>query len=483
MKTSSIKKSSLFLGIVFFLLFAGCGSANKPVQARKDKEVVILAVNDIHANIDMFPRFAALVDSLKEVYPDLLVFSAGDNRTGNPVNDMYDPTNYPVIDMMNKIGFDLTAVGNHEWDAGIEAMQRNISDADFPFLCANVMVPDSIKLDVVPFEIIESQGIKIAVVGLLQLGASGFPSAHRAIVSRLGFRKGRDVVPDYKYLRDENQLFILLTHEGFEEDLVLADAYPFIDAIIGGHSHTLVEHPETHNGVLITQSGSKLNYATLLSFKFQDGKLVDKKAVVLDVKGFKKENAEIRALADRYNDDETMKRVLAVATSSFNTKEEIGCMITDAIRESSGADFVFQNTGGIRVNRLDAGPITVKDVYSADPFNNMVVVYTMTGAQLEHFIKEAFKQNRRQACFVSGMCYKVVVDEKDYPQSVFIKPDSGKFSRKARYKVAMNDYMATGIRFNSLDDGTSLYKTTEEMTIEYLLAKKKVDYQNVTRVK
>ena len=84
-----------------------------PVAAG-EAEIAILSVNDMHASIDQFPKFATLVDSLRAVYPDLLLFSAGDNRTGNPVNDQYDPVNYPMIELMNQTGFDLSTVGNHE---------------------------------------------------------------------------------------------------------------------------------------------------------------------------------------------------------------------------------------------------------------------------------------------------------------------------------------------------------------------------------
>ena len=69
------------------------------------KEITILAVNDMHAAIDRFPKFAALVDSLRTVHPDLLLFSAGDNRTGNPVNDMHAESSLPMTMLMNKVGF------------------------------------------------------------------------------------------------------------------------------------------------------------------------------------------------------------------------------------------------------------------------------------------------------------------------------------------------------------------------------------------
>ena len=55
----------------------------------KEKQVTILSVNDMHATIGNFPKLAAIVDSLRAIYPSLLIFSAGDNCTGNPYDDMY----------------------------------------------------------------------------------------------------------------------------------------------------------------------------------------------------------------------------------------------------------------------------------------------------------------------------------------------------------------------------------------------------------
>ena len=80
------------------------------------QEVHILAVNDMHATIEAFPKLAAIADSLRTLYPSLLIFSAGDNRTGNPLNDMYEVSSYPMVALMNQVGFNATAVGNHEFD-------------------------------------------------------------------------------------------------------------------------------------------------------------------------------------------------------------------------------------------------------------------------------------------------------------------------------------------------------------------------------
>lgn len=442
-------------------------------------EINILSVNDMHANIDQFPKFATMVDSLRAIYPDLLLFSAGDNRTGNPVNDQYSPVNYPMITLMNETGFDLCTVGNHEWDANIVNFQNDIERAEFPFLCANVFIPDTVHLDIKPFVTFEHQGVKMAVVGMIEVRHDGIPGSHPQNLNKVSFNRAQDVLPEYKYLSDENDVVILLSHCGLEDDLELAQANPWLDAIIGGHTHTLIDHPTETNGVLVTQSGSHLNYATLVKINVKDHKVVGKEAVVLDVKKMKKENPEIKKMVAEFNDAPALNEAIATALTKFENPEELGCMITDAIREMSGADFAFHNTGGIRVNYLSKGPITVKDVYSIDPFNNEVVVYQMTGAQVKKYILNTYRKNGGYPSYVSGMNYTVSDDGK----SMWINMENGSFSTHQVYKVAMNSYMASTVNIESVDEGRSLFMTSEEMVIEYLKKHKSVDYQGVTRTK
>ena len=150
-------------------------------------------------------------------------------------------------------------------------------------------------------------------------------------------------------------------------------------------------------------------------------------------------------------------------------------MLCDAIREGSGADFAFQNTGGVRVNYLKKGPITIKDVYSIDPFNNEVIVFQMTGAQLKKFILNTYRKNGGYPSYVSGMKYTVNGEN----NTVWI--DDASFSTHNVYKVAMNSYMASTVNIESVDDGYSTFKTSEEMMIEFLRRYKEVDYQGVVR--
>jgi 5'-nucleotidase len=485
------KKLFLLLGLLAVVLWLTlCNRSKKePQQAetRKtekattagDAEIVILSVNDMHANIDMFPKFATMVDSLRAIYPDMLLFSAGDNRTGNPVNDQYDPVNYPMIELMNQTGFDLCTVGNHEWDGDVDNFRNDIERANFPFLCANVMVPQTVNLDIKPFVTMEHQGVKLAVVGMIEVRHDGIPGAHPDKLKEVSFKRPEVVLPDYKYLRNENDVVILLSHCGLEDDMELAQANPWLDAIIGGHSHTLIENPTETNGVLITQSGSHLKYATLVKLRVKNHNVVAKEAVVLDVNEVRKEKPEIKQLVNKFNDAPALNEPIAIAKTKFENPEELGCLITDALCEISGADFAFQNTGGVRVNYLKKGPITVKDVYSIDPFNNEVVVYQMTGAQVKKFILNTYRKNGGYPSYVSGMTYSVSNDGK----TVWVNTKGEEFSTKKLYKVAMNSYMASTVTIESEDEGQSLFMTSEEMMIEFLRKHKEVDYQGVVRTR
>ena len=480
------KRLLLLLALLAVVLYLTL--RNQPDSATKqtdnqaaafDAEIAILSVNDMHANIDMFPKFATMVDSLRGVYPDLLLFSAGDNRTGNPVNDQYEPVNYPMITLMNEVGFDLCAVGNHEWDADIVNLQNDIKRAKFPFLCANVFIPQTVDLDIKPFVTMERQGVKMAVVGMIEIRHDGIPGTHPNNLTKVSFKRAHDVLPEYKYLRNQNDVVILLSHCGAEDDMELAQATPWLDVIIGGHSHTLIEHPMETNGVLVTQSGSHLKYATLVKIKVKDHKVVGKEAVVLDVNKVRKEKPEIRKMLNEFNDTPALNEAIAKAKTDFENPEELGSMVCDALCEISGADFAFQNTGGIRITHLKKGPITVKDVYRIDPFNNDVVVYQMTGAQVKRFILDTFRKNGGHPSFVSGMTYTVSDDGKN----VWIDMKNGNFSTNMMYKLAINSYMASTVNIESEDEGRSMFMTSEEMLIAFLRKHKEVDYQGVVRAK
>jgi 5'-nucleotidase len=446
------------------------------------KEITILAVNDMHANLDRFPKFIALVDSMRSIYPDLLLFSAGDNRTGNPANDVF-PDAYPVVTLMNRAGFNLSLVGNHEFDGDIDGMRGMINNSNFRYVCANMVAPDSLRLHVEPYRFFDVNGIRIGVLGLLQLGPNGLPDSHPDKVRNISFRPVEDVANQYSWLRNQCDVFIVLIHDLHNECVRLANTYPIADVLITGHSHRRIDSTEIHNGVLLTQSDSQLRYVTHITIQLTDGQITKKESRLLDINAFSLIDTGIQAMVDDFNNNKALHRVLTQAISDFEIKEELGSMLTDAIRVEMGADIAIQNPGGVRYRTFPKGPVTIHDIFRLDPFNNEIIEFNLTGEEVLRLIEAAYIAESKQPPYVSGITYEMELDSERNVKNLQVKLLDGlRLNLQRNYKVVMNSYLAAVSQFERSDPGQSLFRTTVEVTVEYLEKQSAVDYQGVRRI-
>lgn len=464
----------------FILLFVAISSWNMAAQMR---EVTILAVNDMHASMERFPRFAALVDSVRSVYPDLLLFSAGDNCTGNPVNDMYEQRGYPMVALMNKVGFNLSAIGNHEFDFDIPAFRYLINQSNFHYVCANMQTPDTMRLHIDPFRFFDVNDVRIGVLGVVQRGASGYPDTHPSKLRGITFYASVKAANQYAWLRDQCDVYIMLAHEGYTESVELANSLPDLDVLISGHSHTTIDGGELHNGVLLTQAGSHLRYATLIKLQVEDGKVTKKEAQLLDVASFSKEDAEVKAMVHDFSQNEFLQRVLTQVVEDFTNPEELGCMATDALRIETGSDIALQNPGGVRIKSYPRGPMTVEQVYRLDPFGNEVIAYELTGEEVLRLIEAAYYADYKAPPYVSGIQYEITVDKQGQITKLKVKMEDGsRFNLKKTYKVVLNSYLDKVSQYEKKDAGRSLFRTSSDYLIDFLEKQPAIDYKGVSRV-
>ncbi len=452
-----------------------------------ERQAVIFAVNDMHAAIDNFPKLAYLVDSLKTIYPDMLLVAAGDNQTGNPVNDQYPEKGWPVIDLMNAVGFNLSALGNHEFDTGPEGFANLTARASFSFICANVTAGGQNTPKISPYRIFTlPNGLKLAFLGLLQLGQNGIPDSHPDNVKGFSFRSPFETAPEYMRLKDSSDIFIALTHIGFEEDVKLAETMPAgIDLIIGGHSHTRVEKEQIHNRILITQAENKLKYGTLIRMIVSSDGTITKSMQLIDIRNSKNEKSSIRAIVDKYNDNPVLNEVIATAAGDFTSYEELGYLMADAQRDAAGADIALMNPGGVRMDRLDKGPVTIKNVYQLDPFGNELVVTNLTGSEIYSLMRAAWTVDDKSPLYPSGIRTELKIDAEGNPGEITILTENGvPIDMNHIYSVAMNSYITQVYRYQHSDPGHSLFITTAEALISYLKKQNTVrSYRNEKRVK
>ena len=450
----------------------------------KEQKLYVVSTNDMHANIDNFPQMAALIDSLRSVHPDLLLFGAGDNRSGNPVNDRYAEPAKPMYELMNAVGFDLSCFGNHEWDGGILALRNVLGWSNFPFVCANVTFDDTLQMpNFKPYEIIERNGLKIGVIGAIQLGENGFPDFHPKNGGGSHFRPIAEVLPDYlPKLRKECDVVFLLSHCGLDEDRETAAQFPELDAIFGGHSHTRVAEKQLVNGVLITQAEAKVKFVTLNTFTLRKGKIVDKEMQLLSIKDFPKRSERIQAMVDKYNSNEYFRTVLTQNTSPVSKGESLGCLMTDAIRYMTGSEMGFQNPGGVRFDTLSVRPVTLKDIFALDPFDNEIIAFTLSGQEIINLMKCCFVTDHGPI-YCSGCSYTYSVDDEGQMTDIEVTLEDGKpLDMEAKYNIVMNSYMSTVFDYEHEDEGHSTFRSSNDLMLEYLTQHPEIDYGSVTRV-
>ncbi|MDA3865416.1 MAG: bifunctional UDP-sugar hydrolase/5'-nucleotidase [Salinivirgaceae bacterium] len=366
------------------------------VDVHRAEKVSIFFVNDAHGQLENFAKIKPLIDSQKMRNPVLLV-SSGDMFSGNPVVDYFQPKGYPMIDVMNRLGFDALAIGNHEFDYGEEVLIERIEQSTFPWLCANIDT-SQISLLISPYVTICAGDRNITFVGFVETGGkqgTAIPSTHPRRVENYTFHHAEDVVGQFDELKatTNSDLMVALSHLGFSNteshagDVQLALENSLFDVIIGGHSHSRVD--TVVSGVLICQAGSYLNYIGQVDVVFDDEevKTLQYKEVFLDT--LTVHDDVLREHVDRYNMEMNTHFDEQIGCSNTDhTIGETGRFYTEAIRSELNVDLVLQNPGGVRW-KVQKGAVTRRQILEIDPFNNGLVIYKLSVSNVATFLKQS----------------------------------------------------------------------------------------------
>ncbi|MCI6154634.1 MAG: bifunctional UDP-sugar hydrolase/5'-nucleotidase [Bacteroidales bacterium] len=476
-----MKKHLIYLQVLISLLWGIqiLSAQEKPVT------ITLLSVNDMHASLDRFPRFAFMVDSLRSIYPDLLLISAGDNQTGNPINDQFTPKGIPMIELMNAVGFDYSTVGNHEFDTRPHGFALLTQEAHFPFICANVQVEPHLGIRILPSTVhtFYPQGVRIALLGAVQLEADGKPATHPDWLNGIQFEEGRNVLPRYKEMSDKCDATILISHLGFEEDRVIAEQNPWIDLIIGGHSHTYLPTPIEVGSVSISQSGSKLQYLNMMQLTLKQGQVIRKEAhsLPIDPKAGA-ESKEVRTLVNQFNNNPQFSEVIGVALDHFTSYDQLGYFMVDAYRAVSGSDIAVQNNGGVRISNLLQGDITRRDIFTLDPFGNELMVVELSLDELKALLLAGtVREEDHKPLLLSGATAYYTFTPDKVCTKVELRDSKGKpLSPKRRYKVAYNSYINAAYPYEHEQAAVGLGYNTAEAIMQHVIQLKNVpSYQAV----
>jgi 5'-nucleotidase/UDP-sugar diphosphatase len=462
--------SGSFLSAALLLVGLACSSCASIPPAPADTHIVIFHFNDIHGKIDNFAKVAALVEGERRGGGDVFLLCAGDNFTGNPIIDQYQPPGEPMLELLNRLGVDVMCPGNHEFDIGLENLRSFAARANFPFVSANIEAPAGLLPQLRSSVVLKTRsGVRIAVFGLIQIEAgNGLPSTHPDKVKGLRFSEPLARARAMKNLRRGNQVFLALTHIGYEDDLRLAAQMPELDVIIGGHSHTRVDPAETVNGVLVAQAGSDNRFLGRVDLWVRGGRVVEKKGELIDLGKKLDEDPEVQAMIARFNQNPAFSRVIIEAPFAIQGKDALGSLMTDAICRTHGLDVAFQNNGGIRLNRLPE-KITLKDIFTLDPFGNQVIEIAMNAQEIRALIRSSFAKGGDLDLQVSGLTYVVRTDSERRILEIQLRGLDGlPLPEERSYKVGVSSYVASSYDFAHRDPGRGLGATTAEALIRFL---------------
>lgn len=422
----------LALMLVLIMVLAGCGTGNSTPAA---KDIVILYTNDAHCGIEDgmgYQGLSAAKRALLAAGNKVLLVDNGDAVQGDTIGTL-SKGEY-IIDIMNKLGYDVATPGNHEFDYGMDQFNKLVEKADFDYISCNFVDKDGNPV-LKPYVIKEADGVKIAFVGIstpktittstptyFQDGNGNY--IYSFMQDDTGEKLYAAVQSAVDAARKEGAKYVIaMAHLGIE-----ADCQPWtssdvivntsgIDVVLDGHSHSTIAGDIVKNkegkDVILTSTGTKLANIGCLTIT-ADGKL---STALINDDGMSDTIAEIKS-----GYEEIVNTVVASTKVELTVNDPVsgermvrrqetnlGDLCADAYRAMSGADIAVVNGGGIRVS-IPAGDITYGQIIAVHPFGNEMCVVEATGQQ----ILDALEMGARNApgecggfLQVSGMSYEI----------------------------------------------------------------------------
>jgi 2',3'-cyclic-nucleotide 2'-phosphodiesterase/3'-nucleotidase len=404
-----------------------------PPAAAENARITILHTTDLHAALTDYDhltqkrvnrglvRIASMVRSARAEGNPVLLLDAGDAIHGGPIETVHHvvPSDRPdpMMAAMNLMGYDAMAVGNHEFDSGLEVLQAARKTASFPWLAANVVTASGAPA----FDsslVKDMGGVRVGIVGVTTPAVPHLIDAGkwRGLEFKQGTQSIRDQVAKLRS-RDKCDVVVLLAHTGLEKDPasgqdlfggtpgenighLLATEVEGVDVVVLGHTHTVVEGVEVGRA-LVTQAGhdgSHLGRVDLTLTRETGGRwlVTNRQARVLAVNEETPQEESMASLAKPYADatEEALSRTVAQAQADIASPQ--GRLADGAVwefihrvqLEASGAQVSLAALFDPEVV-IRKGPVTWRDLLRVYPYDNTLGVVEITGTQLKNILERS----------------------------------------------------------------------------------------------
>jgi 2',3'-cyclic-nucleotide 2'-phosphodiesterase (5'-nucleotidase family) len=436
-------------------------------KARPATKLRIIGTNDFHGALEARPDatgkrrggaayWATAIHNLSAgcVSPacETILLDGGDEFQGTPASNL--AFGRPIVAVFNQLGFAAGALGNHEFDWGQDTLRARMRDAHYGILGANVRYADGRPVPWIRSDTLVTRGnLKIGVIGLATVAT---PSTTKASnVSDLRFLTPAPIVDSLsKRLRARGADYVIvITHEGAfcdrdgannckgeVVDLVNALHEP-IDAVVSGHTHSLVD--ATIKGIPVVQARSSGTAVDMVELG-PDGATHHVSDVLPDSLAADPVVAAI--VADAANKVASLvNRPVATIAADMNrdgTQYALGNLIADAQRAAGHGDIGIMNNGGIRAN-LRAGAATYGTLFEIQPFGNVLYRVTVNGKALREYFERLV--SKRLNVHISGATITYDSTKTAGSRMIAAKFSDGReIIDDAQYTVVFTDFLATG---------------------------------------
>ena len=471
-----MKRANLLFLLLAVVMLAGIMFYRNTLRER---EVVILSTNDIHASIGNFPRLAEAVRECRDTVATVLV-DAGDRWTGNAFVDLAEGRR-PILDLMNELGYNAATLGNHEFDKGAEFLGEAIEYAKFPIVCANVRKTGDVKFDApeAAVTVKADNGIALRFVGVVTNYDHGHPDGNDEIFRGLEFPDPMDCARAEAEREAEGDALVLLSHMGDPKDVAFAAECDRYDLIIGGHTHAVVD--TLVGRTVIGQTGRKLARVGATTLRFKGHKLLSVEYCNIPLDGYGEDSLFAARVAAIENNPELCKSVGTLG----HTLDKVGLanMQTALIANAMHAQVGFYHYGGIRLSELPAGDVSMATLFDLEPFFSQIYTMTMTPAQMRAMIITKYNDtgNAKEAHRIdlfSTTPYTIVTDADDMAVDVQFPA----LREGVKYKVAMADYIAKKYVFDAEEIERHSTKVLDVMA-DYFVHHSPVEFDNKPKQK
>jgi 2',3'-cyclic-nucleotide 2'-phosphodiesterase (5'-nucleotidase family) len=464
---------------------AGQGEVTQPARPRtgaprgatlSGPHLRIIGTNDFHGALEPRPDntghlrggAAAVAGAIEAAERECappncysILLDGGDEFQGTPESNL--AFGRPVTAVFNRLNLAASALGNHEFDWGVDTLRARIAQARYAILGANVRTTDGKPLPWLRADTIVERGpYRIGVIGLATVSTPTTTKASNTVGLR--FEQPAPIVDSLAAnLRTHGADFVVvIAHAGAfcgrgesatcdGEIITLAQQVTQkIDAIVSGHTHSLVN--TVVRGIPIVQAQSS-------------GQAIDVVDLPYDATPHEPLPPAVHQVRPVYTDsiapDTAIARMVREASASIapivnrpvatiaedmirqGREYPLGDLIADAMRVEGKGDFGIMNNGGIRAN-LRAGQATYGSLFEVQPFGNLLYRVTARGADFRAYFEQLVARGAPNV-HISGIVITYDPAREAGHRITSLLPTDGRaFSDTATYSIVMNDFMATG---------------------------------------